>query len=58
MEIYNSQSILHDIKSRELHGFKGRKRPYFTYNTSFDPRNDEPSCSRGISSLHDGFPTP
>ncbi|XP_074310893.1 uncharacterized protein LOC141646824 [Silene latifolia] len=58
MEIYNSQSILNDIKSRELRGFKGRKRPCFTYNSSFDPRSDEPSCSRGLSSLHDGYPTP
>lgn len=58
MEIYNSHSILHDIKSRELHGFKGRKRPLFNYSTSVDDRNDEPSCSRGVSSSHDGVSTP
>ncbi|XP_021758636.1 denticleless protein homolog A-like [Chenopodium quinoa] len=58
MEIYNSYSILHDIKSRELHGFKGRKRPLFVYNTSLDDRSDEPSCSRGVESSHDGVPTP
>ncbi|KAL2926196.1 Denticleless protein-like protein [Bienertia sinuspersici] len=52
MEIYNSKSILHDINLRELHGFKGRKRPLFTYSTSIDERNNEPSCSRGVSSSH------
>ncbi|KMT12796.1 hypothetical protein BVRB_4g088900 [Beta vulgaris subsp. vulgaris] len=58
MEIYNSHSILHDIKSRELHGFKGRKRPFFTCSTSIEDQNDELSCSRGVSSSHNGVDTP
>ncbi|CAO2833591.1 unnamed protein product [Amaranthus hypochondriacus] len=58
MEIYNSKSILHDIKSRELHGFKGRKRPLFTYSTSIEEQTDEPSCSRGVATSHNGESTP
>ncbi|KAL2929288.1 Denticleless protein-like protein [Bienertia sinuspersici] len=58
MEFYNSRSILRDISSRELHGFKGRKRPSFTYSTSINERNNEPSCSRGVSSSHYDVPTP
>ncbi|KAK9673865.1 hypothetical protein RND81_12G194600 [Saponaria officinalis] len=58
MDFNTSQSILHHIKSTELHGFKGRKRPVFTFSSSFDCRDDKPSCSFGVSSSHDGFPTP
>ncbi|KNA22515.1 hypothetical protein SOVF_033480 [Spinacia oleracea] len=58
MAIYNSRSVLHDIKSRELQGFQGRKRPLFAYTTSLDDRNDEPSCSTGVASSHNGVSTP
>ncbi|KAJ8432151.1 hypothetical protein Cgig2_006853 [Carnegiea gigantea] len=71
MEVCKSQSVLHDIKSRELHGFRGskfqslfflgagRKRPLFTYNGSKEDENDDPSSSsRAIATAHNGISSP
>ncbi|KAL9236275.1 hypothetical protein vseg_010966 [Gypsophila vaccaria] len=55
MDFNSSHSILHHIKSAELHGFHGRRRPVFTFSNSGECRND---CSYGVSSSHDGVPTP